>query len=113
LRSIHLHKDKSIFKLAELPVERFAESLGLPGAPKIKFLSKEVAKQKKNKSRAVEAAQAEVLKEKAEIEGDSDDSEGDEGDVHESSDEEGAEDEDEDEEPSKPAKVSSSSPGKL
>jgi ATP-dependent RNA helicase DDX10/DBP4 len=114
LRSIHLHKDKSIFKLTELPVERFAESLGLPGAPKIKFLSKEVAKQKKNKSRAVEAAQAEVLKEKAEIEGDSDDSEGDEGDVHESSDEEGAEgedeDEDEDEEPSKPAKVSSSSP---
>ncbi|KAJ7905156.1 P-loop containing nucleoside triphosphate hydrolase protein [Mycena leptocephala] len=105
LRSIHLHKDKSIFKLTELPVERFAESLGLPGAPKIKFLSKEVAKQKKNKSRAVEAAQAEVLKEKAEIEGDSDDSEGDEGDVHESSDEEGAEDEDEDEEPSKPAKA--------
>ncbi|KAJ7777953.1 ATP-dependent RNA helicase dbp-4 [Mycena maculata] len=100
LRSIHLHKDKSIFKLAELPAERFAESLGLPGAPKIKFLSKEVAKQKKNKSRAVEAAQAEILKEKAEAEADSDDS-GDEGDVHDSSDEEEAEDE----APSKPAKA--------
>ncbi|KAJ7662095.1 ATP-dependent RNA helicase dbp-4 [Mycena polygramma] len=103
LRSIHLHKDKSIFKLAELPVERFADSLGLPGAPKIKFLSKEVAKQKKNKSRAVEAAQAEVLKEKAELEADSEDSDGDDGDVHDSSDEEGAAEE-EDEEP-KPVKA--------
>ncbi|KAJ6588533.1 P-loop containing nucleoside triphosphate hydrolase protein [Mycena capillaripes] len=103
LRSIHLHKDKSIFKLAELPAERFAESLGLPGAPKIKFLSKEVAKQKKNKSRAVEAAQAEVLKEKAEMEADSEDSDGDEGDVHDSSDEEGVEEEDA--EPLKPVKA--------
>ncbi|KAJ7507376.1 ATP-dependent RNA helicase dbp-4 [Mycena galericulata] len=101
LRSIHLHKDKSIFKLTELPAERFAESLGLPGAPKIKFLSKEAAKQKKNKSRAVEAAQAEVLREKAEAEAESDES-GDEGDVHESSEEEEADEEDE--EPLKPAK---------
>ncbi|KAJ7120979.1 P-loop containing nucleoside triphosphate hydrolase protein [Mycena epipterygia] len=93
LRSIHLHKDKSIFKLAELPAERFAESLGLPGAPKIKFLSKEVAKQKKNKSRAVEAAQAEILKEKAEAEADSDDSDEDDGEMHDSSEEEEAEDE--------------------
>jgi ATP-dependent RNA helicase DDX10/DBP4 len=59
-RSIYLHKDKAVFNLAELPAERFSESLGLPGAPKTKFLSKEMAKQKKNKSRAVEAAQAEV-----------------------------------------------------
>ncbi|KAF7329958.1 RNA helicase [Mycena kentingensis (nom. inval.)] len=51
LRSIYLHKDKSIFKVAELPTDRFAESLGLPGAPKIKFLSREVAKQKKNRNR--------------------------------------------------------------
>ncbi|KAJ7177877.1 ATP-dependent RNA helicase dbp-4 [Mycena filopes] len=90
LRSIHLHKDKSIFQVAELPADRFAESLGLPGTPKIKFLSKELAKQKKNKSRAVEAAQAEILKEKAEAEPDSEDS-GDEGDVHDSSDEEAEE----------------------
>lgn len=52
LRSIHLHKDKSIFKIDELPVERFAESLGLPGMPKIKFLSKEAAKKRKNAPRA-------------------------------------------------------------
>ncbi|KZT08099.1 DEAD-domain-containing protein [Laetiporus sulphureus 93-53] len=53
LRSVHLHKDKSIFKLTELPVERFAEALGLPGMPKIKFLGREMAKQKKNASHAV------------------------------------------------------------
>ncbi|KAJ7216492.1 P-loop containing nucleoside triphosphate hydrolase protein [Mycena pura] len=95
LRSIHLHKDKSIFKLAELPAERFAESLGLPGAPKIKFLSKEVAKQKKNKSRAAEEAEAEVLEEKAAEAADSKDSDEDGGDLHESSDEEGAQDDEE------------------
>ncbi|KAI0791502.1 DEAD-domain-containing protein [Irpex lacteus] len=53
LRSIHVQKDKSIFKLEELPIERFAESLGLPGAPKIKFLNKEIAKRKKNASHIV------------------------------------------------------------
>ena len=53
LRSVYLQKDKSIFKVDELPVERFAEALGLPGMPKIKFLSKEMAKKRKNASRAV------------------------------------------------------------
>ncbi|KAJ7077803.1 ATP-dependent RNA helicase dbp-4 [Mycena crocata] len=102
MRSVHIHKDKSIFKLTELPADRFAESLGLPGTPKIKFLSKEVAKQKKNKSRTVEAAQAEILKEKVEAEDDSEEeSEDDGGDVHDSSDEEVVEDD----ETSKPAKA--------
>lgn len=50
MRSIHIHRDKTIFKLGELPVERFAESLGLPGAPKIKFLNKEIAQKRKNAS---------------------------------------------------------------
>ncbi|TFK67648.1 ATP-dependent RNA helicase dbp-4 [Pluteus cervinus] len=48
MRSIHLHKDKSIFKLSEIPVERFATSLGLPGAPKIKFLNKAIKKAQDN-----------------------------------------------------------------
>lgn len=48
MKSIYLQKDKSIFKLEELPADKFAESLGLPGAPKIKFLNKEVASKKKN-----------------------------------------------------------------
>ncbi|KAJ7326347.1 hypothetical protein DFH08DRAFT_968253 [Mycena albidolilacea] len=112
LCSIRLHKNKVVFNLAELPAERFAESLGLPGAPKIKFLSKEVAKQKKNKSRAVEAAQAEVREETADAQADSgEEDSGDEGDVHDSSDGEGGgepneeEDEDEDEPAKKPGAV--------
>ncbi|KAF9021679.1 DEAD-domain-containing protein [Hymenopellis radicata] len=81
LRSVHLHKDKSIFKLSELPVEEFAESLGLPGAPKIKFLSKEMAKKKKNTDRAVIKATSEALKEE-------DGDETDDGEAHSSSEEE-------------------------
>jgi ATP-dependent RNA helicase DDX10/DBP4 len=63
LRSVYLHKDKTIFKIDELPVDRYAESLGLPGAPKIKFLGKEIAK--KNASRTVVALQAEIAREQA------------------------------------------------
>jgi ATP-dependent RNA helicase DDX10/DBP4 len=59
MRSIYVHKDKSIFKLDQLPSERFADSLGLPGAPKIKFLNKDHTK--KNVSRTVKAAQDAVL----------------------------------------------------
>lgn len=84
LRSVHLHKDKSIFKVTELPANEFAESLGLPGAPKIKFLSKEVAKQKKNTDRRVNAAKQQALEEKQ----DSAEEESDDGDIHPSSDEE-------------------------
>jgi ATP-dependent RNA helicase DDX10/DBP4 len=40
-------------------------SLGLPGAPKIKFLGKGIAKQKKNASRTISALQAEIAKEQA------------------------------------------------
>jgi ATP-dependent RNA helicase DDX10/DBP4 len=68
MRSIYLHKDKAIFKLAELPAERFAQSLGLPGAPKIKFLNKELTKQK-SASRSVAAAHAEITKEDGEVSG--------------------------------------------
>lgn len=38
VRSVHLHKDKNTFDLAALPLPEYAASLGLPGAPKIKFL---------------------------------------------------------------------------
>ncbi|KAF9525281.1 DEAD-domain-containing protein [Crepidotus variabilis] len=60
LRSVNLHKDKSVFKVGELPVDQYAESLGLPGTPKIKFLSKAVTHQRKNVSRMAEAARAEA-----------------------------------------------------
>jgi len=48
MRSVYLQKNKAVFKLTELPAERFAESLGLPGAPKIKFLNKMATKLKKD-----------------------------------------------------------------
>ncbi|KAG9313760.1 hypothetical protein JVU11DRAFT_6119 [Chiua virens] len=60
VRSVYLHKDKSIFKLDELPVDKFAESFGLPGAPKIKFLSREQAKKQKNVSRTAATLQAQI-----------------------------------------------------
>lgn len=53
MRSVYLQKDKDIFKVADLPAEKFAASLGLPGAPKIKFLKN--AKDKKNVPRVVAA----------------------------------------------------------
>ena len=64
VRSVYLQKDKSIFKLDELPVNTFAESLGLPGTPKIKFLSREQAKKQKNVSRTVAALRAQIESEK-------------------------------------------------
>ncbi|ORY81372.1 P-loop containing nucleoside triphosphate hydrolase protein [Protomyces lactucae-debilis] len=48
VRSVNLHKDKDVFKVDQLPVEEFAASLGLPGAPRIKFLSSKEVKAKKN-----------------------------------------------------------------
>ena len=51
VRSIHIQKDKDVFKLNELPLVEFSASLGLPGAPKIKFLKGDDAKSVKNASR--------------------------------------------------------------
>ncbi|CCH60840.1 hypothetical protein TBLA_0D03400 [Henningerozyma blattae CBS 6284] len=58
VKSIYIQKDKEVFKFDELPVEEYANSLGLPGAPKIKIKgmkSIERAKQKKNASRSLMA----------------------------------------------------------
>ncbi|CAF9917002.1 MAG: ATP-dependent RNA helicase dbp4 [Heterodermia speciosa] len=51
VRSVHIQKDKEIFKLNELPLEEFSASLGLPGAPRIKFVKGDNAKMLKNASR--------------------------------------------------------------
>lgn len=75
MRSVYLHKDKATFQLDKLPADRFAASLGLPGAPKIKFLAREKAKQRKNASRELE----EEEKEESDVEDDS--PSGSEGDV--------------------------------
>ncbi|RUS33698.1 hypothetical protein BC938DRAFT_484326 [Jimgerdemannia flammicorona] len=44
MRSVYLQKDKSVFKVHELPTEEYATALGLPGTPKIKFITKSHAK---------------------------------------------------------------------
>lgn len=59
VRSVHLHHDKSIFKVEELPVEAFAASLGLAGVPKIRFLGRAQAKERKNAPRAPADLQSE------------------------------------------------------
>ena len=50
-KSIYLQKDKEVFKIQELPLEEFSASLGLPGAPRIKFQKGGDIKQLKNTSR--------------------------------------------------------------
>jgi len=51
VKSIHLQKDKEVFKLDELPLEEYSASLGLPGAPKIKFMKGDNSKSLKNAPR--------------------------------------------------------------
>jgi ATP-dependent RNA helicase DDX10/DBP4 len=57
-----LQKDKSIFQLDKLPLDAYAAALGLPGAPKVKFIDQAMAKKRKNESRQAQlaAAQADV-----------------------------------------------------
>jgi ATP-dependent RNA helicase DDX10/DBP4 len=51
VKSIHVQKDKEVFDLQKLPLEEFAASLGLPGAPRIKFQKGDDAKERKNAPR--------------------------------------------------------------
>eukprot|EP01103_Thecamoeba_quadrilineata_P000273 TRINITY_DN10227_c0_g1_i1.p1 TRINITY_DN10227_c0_g1~~TRINITY_DN10227_c0_g1_i1.p1 ORF type:complete len:809 (-),score=233.75 TRINITY_DN10227_c0_g1_i1:28-2454(-) len=46
VRSVYINKDKEIFKCDQLPIVEFAKSLGLSGAPQIRFLANQ--KDKKN-----------------------------------------------------------------
>lgn len=50
VKSIYVQKDKEIFNLKELKLEDFASSLGLPGAPRIKFIKGDDTKERKNAS---------------------------------------------------------------
>jgi ATP-dependent RNA helicase DDX10/DBP4 len=56
VRSLHVQKDKGIFKLDKYPLEEYAASLGLPGAPKIKFLKADAEEVKKRKNASRQAA---------------------------------------------------------
>lgn len=51
VRSIYVQKDKETFHMEKLPLEEFAASLGLPGAPRIKFLKGDDPKARKNAPR--------------------------------------------------------------
>jgi ATP-dependent RNA helicase DDX10/DBP4 len=51
VRAVYVMKDKEVFGLEKLPLEEFASSLGLPGAPRIKFLKGDDAKSRKNAPR--------------------------------------------------------------
>ncbi|KAK6436093.1 ATP-dependent RNA helicase dbp4 [Oleoguttula sp. CCFEE 5521] len=61
VRSLHVQKDKTIFKLDSYPLEEYAASLGLPGAPRIKFLKADAedVKRKKNASRQAAVSESE------------------------------------------------------
>jgi ATP-dependent RNA helicase DDX10/DBP4 len=52
-KSLYLQKDKEIFKLQDYDLEGYAASMGLPGAPKIKFLKGDDAKKLKNAPRPI------------------------------------------------------------
>ncbi|KAI8815436.1 P-loop containing nucleoside triphosphate hydrolase protein [Cladochytrium replicatum] len=47
LRSVNLQSNKRVFDVHALPIEEYALSYGLPGAPKIKFVKKSDKKSKK------------------------------------------------------------------
>ncbi|KAF4339860.1 ATP-dependent RNA helicase DBP4 [Fusarium beomiforme] len=51
-RSIHLQRDKDVFKFDKLDLDGFAASLGLPGTPQVKFRKGEDIKRIKNAPRA-------------------------------------------------------------
>lgn len=58
VRSIFLQKNKSVFKVEELPIDEFAQSLGLPGTPKLRFVDNLKHKLAKNVSRQIVGADA-------------------------------------------------------
>ncbi|KAK0559552.1 ATP-dependent RNA helicase dbp4 [Tilletia horrida] len=57
VRSIHLQRDKATYDVLAYPLEEFAASLGLPGAPKVKFI-KEVKKAREKEARTAAKAAA-------------------------------------------------------
>ncbi|EEH18417.1 ATP-dependent RNA helicase DBP4 [Paracoccidioides brasiliensis Pb03] len=59
VKSIHVQKDKEVFVVKDLPLEAYAASLGLPGAPRIKFIKGEDIKKRKNASRQLAALSSE------------------------------------------------------
>ena len=62
MRSVFLQKDKTIFKLSEMPAEEYAASMGLPGAPQIKLLDQKLkVKERDSRIAEVELPPADVV----------------------------------------------------
>ena len=81
-----MQKDKQTFDVSALPLEEYAASLGLAGAPKIKFVSKQEASNAKNKVRQVEDLKKELVKgNKGSSDDDSEEEDDDDGDDDEES----------------------------
>ncbi|KAG7400836.1 ATPdependent RNA helicase [Phytophthora boehmeriae] len=53
VRSVHLQTHRDVFDATALPLDAFAESLGLPGAPRMPFLSKLQAESEKGGNEAL------------------------------------------------------------
>ncbi len=54
LKSVHLQSNKTIFDVHKLPIEEFAFSLGLPAAPRVRFLYKSTTRNKAESGNDVE-----------------------------------------------------------
>ncbi|KAI5310762.1 ATP-dependent RNA helicase dbp4 [Ascosphaera atra] len=53
VKSVHIQKDKDVFDIKLLPLDEFAAAMGLPGAPKIRFIKGEDIKAVKNRPRGL------------------------------------------------------------
>ncbi|CAE7131797.1 unnamed protein product [Rhizoctonia solani] len=71
VKSIFLQKNKTIFQLDQLPLDAFAAALGLPGAPRVKFIGQAMAKKRKNESRQAQLAVAQADDEESSAESNS------------------------------------------
>lgn len=73
VRSLHIQQDKDVFRLDKYPLEDFAASLGLPGAPRIKFLKANAEEVKRRKNASRQAAVSESEEEEDDDDGSEDD----------------------------------------
>ena len=77
MRSVHIQKDKTVFKLSELPAEAYAASLGLPGAPRIKLLDTTKGGGKAKPRGPSEQVAQVAVEDEIQVVGSSDESDGD------------------------------------
>jgi ATP-dependent RNA helicase DDX10/DBP4 len=61
---VYLQRDKEVFNLTDLPLEEYAESLGLPTVPHVKFIPGNHLKQAKNAPHTSSASISKVAKSK-------------------------------------------------